>query len=174
MTFICYILGLKSSPCSIWLITRKDDGCIKGKHCWLTAHLFLERCRASLLFSNTTDSWGYSMPSQQKVGLIFVREIQVGKVVVTRSVGRELSFPSSCSRTAFKLFYSVELPMELTQLPRLQIASPAWHKLYSLPAKFQLSLGNFVWIIQDHQMGSSGVHRSEVSASNKIRLAKEL
>lgn len=118
-------------------------------------------------------------PPNGKLGL-FLLKIKLEKSVVTRSVGRELGFPSSCSaRIASKLFYSVEFPMVLTQLLsvkmmklRLQITSPAWHGLYSLPAKFQLNLGNFLWITQNHHTGSSGVRRSEAPSSNKIRSHK--
>jgi len=88
-----------------------------------------------------------------RIGLFLLEKSKLEKSVVTRSVGRELGFPSSCSaRIASKLFYSVELPMELTQLPsvkkhvklRLQITFLARHKRYSLPAKFQLNLRNLL------------------------------
>lgn len=52
-----------------------------------------------------------------KFGFLLPEKSELGKWAVPRSAGRELGFPSSCSsRTASKLFSSVELPVELTQL----------------------------------------------------------
>lgn len=71
--------------------------------------------------------------------------------------------------------------MELTQLPSVkkkyeaQVTDrfPSLTQALFSACKVSAELGNFLSITQDHQMGSSGVHRSEVPASNKISLAKE-
>lgn len=175
-------LRTPTSPCSLWFTTRQDDGCIMGKCCWLIApHLLLEMCRASPCTWNTTESCSYSVPSQQLAWLIFAREIQAGEVSSNQECRQSWASHQVVLLGLRPNCYSMELPVEPPQLPsvkihrklRLQIASPAWHRLDSLPAKFQLNLGSFLWITQAHQMGSSGVQGSEVPASNKIRLAKE-
>lgn len=56
-----------------------------------------------------------------RLGLFLLEKSKLEKLVVTRNAGRELGFPSGCSaRIASKLFDSVELPVELTQLPSAQ------------------------------------------------------
>lgn len=70
-------LRTHSRPCSIWLLTRKDNGCLKGKCCWL---IVPQSAGHPYSPENTTESCSYSVPSQQQAWLIFARGIQAGKV----------------------------------------------------------------------------------------------
>lgn len=103
-----------------------------------------------------------------KLGLFLLEKSKLEKLAETRSVGRELGFPSSCSaRTACNLFYSAGLPMELTQVQSVKIKYEA-HVTDHSSSLTQLSVCKVSveawkhWNTQDPQMGSSGVHRWEV------------
>lgn len=58
--------------------------------------------------------WSCSLPSNSKPAFFLPDKSKLEKWAVSRREGRELAFPSSCS--ASKLFSSMELPVELTQL----------------------------------------------------------
>lgn len=85
-----------------------------------------------------------------RLGLFLLEKSKLEKLVVTRNAGRELGFPSGCSaRIASKLFDSVELPVELTQLPSVQTIWSSRYRLLPRPdTGLILCLQSFSWTLE--------------------------
>lgn len=133
-------LRIYSSPGSTCLGTRKGDGCAGGWGSPRAARLPWTPLEQLTAFPTAT--WLLPAREIQAAEVSSAQKSWVFHPVVLPGL-HPSCFPAWSSLWSWLKCWVVKNNVKLS----LQITSPAWHRLYSLPAKSQLNLGNFLWLI---------------------------